>query len=331
MLGERFEIEIREQPEVWRRIAASSKAEELARAVEARHVCLVGSGSSLFVGMLGALALRRRGIQATTMAASEARFDSEAYRDACVIALSQSGRSGDLLAALDALRPSRLIAITNSPNSPLVERADVAIDIEAGPEYAVPATKSVTAMAAILLWAAALIAGKRNRTAETLRRTAGDVGAWLEGEGWDGAEAAARRLAHRRAVAVVGAGYSVPVAYEIALKMKEASYVHAEGFAAGEFRHGSSAMLDPSCAIVGILDETSRDIVERPLAEAEKAGALRYVIGAPLGAIPLLGPMTDEAFNTLAWLVTGQSLALFAGRAAVIDGDKPRGLTKFLA
>lgn len=331
MLGERFEIEIREQPEVWRRIAASSKAERLARAIGERPVCFVGSGSSLFVGMLGALALRRRGIQATTLAASEARFDSEAYRDACVVALSQSGRSGDLLAALDALRPSRLIAITNSPNSPLVERADVAIEIEAGPELAVPATKSVTAMAAILLWTAALIAGKRNRTAETLRQTAGDVGAWFEGEGWDDCEAAARRLAHRRAVAVVGAGYSVPVAYEIALKMKEASYVHAEGFAAGEFRHGSSAMLDPSCAIVGILDETSRDIVERPLAEAQEAGALRYVIGAPLAAIPLLGPMTGEAFNTLAWLVTGQTLALFAGRAAFIDGDKPRGLTKFLA
>ena len=331
MLGERFESEIREQPEVWRRIAASSKADELARAIGKRAVCLVGSGSSLFVAQLGALALRRRGIWASALAASEARFDREAYRDACVIALSQSGRSGDLLGALDALEPRATIALTNSADSPLAARADLAIDVAAGPERAVPASKSVTAMAAILLWSAALIAGHRNRTSETLRATAADVERWLGAEGWRDAEAAARRLAYRRAVAIVGAGYSVPVAFEIALKMKEASYVHAEGFAAGEFRHGSSAMLDSSCALVGILDETSRDIVERPLEEAEQAGALRYVIGSSLGEIPLLGPVTGDAFNTLAWLVTGQTLALCAGRAAHVDSDAPRGLSKFLA
>jgi glucosamine--fructose-6-phosphate aminotransferase (isomerizing) len=330
-LGARFEREIREQPEVWRRIAASSKADDLARAIGSGPVCLLGSGSSLFAAQLGALALRRRGIWASALAATEARFDREVYRNGCIIALSQSGRSGDLLAALDALEPRRTIALTNTPGSPLAARAQVAIDVAAGPEEAVPASKSVTAMAAILLWSAALIAGHRNRTAATLLGAAEDVEGWLEGAGWREAEDAARALAQRRAVAIVGAGYSVPVVYELALKMKEASYIHAEGFAAGEFRHGSSAMLDASFALIGILDETSRDIVERPMAEAESAGALRFVIGAPLGKIPLLGPATGEAFNTLAWLVTGQVLALCAGRAAGIDSDAPRRLSKFLA
>ncbi|MBV8601062.1 MAG: SIS domain-containing protein [Candidatus Eremiobacteraeota bacterium] len=331
MLGARFEAEIREQPEVWRRLAASAKADELARAIGTRQVCFVGSGSSLFAGQLGALALRRRGIWASALAATETRFDREAYREACVVALSQSGRSGDVLAALDLLAPRKTIAITNAPDSPLAARADRSIALDAGPERAVPATKSVTATVAILLWAAALIAGHRNRTAATLRETADDVERWLGGEGWQEASAAALRIAYRRAVAIVGAGYSVPIAFELALKMKEASYVHAEGFAAGEFRHGSSAMLDSSCALIGILDESSREIVARPMLEAERAGALRYVVGAPLGEIPRLGPSTGEAFNTLGWLVTGQSLALFAGRAAHVDGDAPRGLSKFLA
>ncbi|MBV8582785.1 MAG: SIS domain-containing protein [Candidatus Eremiobacteraeota bacterium] len=316
---------------MWRRIAASSKADELARAIGGGPVCLVGSGSSLFVAQLGALALRRRGITASALAASEARFDREAYCNGCVIVLSQSGRSHDVLAALDALEPRTIVALTNAPDSPLAARANVAIDVAAGPETAVPASKSVTAMAAIVLWSAALIAGHRNRTAETLRATAGDVEAWLNGAGWHAVERAAQPLAKERAIAIVGAGYSVPIAYELALKMKEASYVHAEGFPAGEFRHGSSAMLDRSCALIGILDETSRDIVERPMREAENAGALRFVIGGILGDIPLLGPQTGEAFNTLAWLVTGQALALFVGRAAGVDSDAPRGLTKFLA
>jgi len=330
VLGAHFEAEIREQPDVWRRIAASGAASRCATAVGGRDVLFLGSGSSLFVGMLGALAFRRRGIRARALAATEARFDHAAYPHACVVALSQSGRSTDLLDALDVVAPNRLIALTNDAGSPLAERAEIVIDCLAGPEIAVPASKSVTSMAAILLWAAALTAGKRNRTAETLRRTADDVAGWLNGAGVADVEAAALGLARRRSIAVVGAGYGVPVAYELALKIKEASYVHAEGFAAGEFRHGSSAMLDASSAIVGIVDDASREIVHRPLAEAAEAEAARYAIGTPDGDIALLGAATGDAFNTLAWLVTGQYLALSIGRANGVDSDAPRGLRKFM-
>ena len=298
-LGERFESEIREQPEVWRRIATSSKAADLAEAVGGSPVVLVGSGSSLFVAMLGALSLRRRGIAAAALAASEARSDRAAYAGSCCIALSQSGRSADVLEAIDVLSPRRLVVLTNTPASPLASRCDLEILLEAGPERAVPASKSVTAMAAILLWAAALIGGNRNRNAETLAATAGDIEAWMSDEGWQDVAAAARRLAYRRTVAIVGTGYGVPVAYEAALKMKEASYVHAEGFPAGEFRHGSSAILDSTSAIVGIVDAASRKIVARPLDEARRAGALRFTIGSTIDDIPAIGPTTGDAFNTL--------------------------------
>jgi hypothetical protein len=89
-------------------------------------------------------------------------------------------------------------------------------------------------------------------------------------------------------------------------------------------------MLDASSAIVGIIDESSRAIVRRPLATALEAEAARYVIGAPCGDVPVLGPAIGEAFNTLAWLVTGQYLALSLGRANFVESDAPRGLTKYL-
>ena len=330
MLGAHFEAEIREQPDVWRRIADSDGAQRFAAAVAGHDVLFLGSGSSLFVGMLGALAFRRRGVRAAALAATEARFDHAAYRGICVVALSQSGRSSDLLGALEPLAPARVVALTNDPASPLAERADIVIDCLAGPEIAVPASKSVTSMAAILLWAAALTGGKKNRTAATLTDTAEDVRGWLDGDGTNDVVDAARRIARRRSVAVVGAGYGVPVAYELALKIKEASYVHAEGFAAGEFRHGSSAMLDASATILGIVDEASRDIVHRPLAEAAEAEAARYAIGAHSGDVPVLGPATGEAFNTLAWLAAGQYLALSIGRANFVESDAPRGLTKWV-
>ncbi len=328
MLGVNFEREIREQPDVWRGIAESDKAQTLARAIRGRDVVLLGSGSSLFMAQLGALALRRRGLRAHALAASEAPLDNAAYRDAIVIACSQSGRSADILEAVELLRPKELIALTNTADSPLSARAQAVIDVGAGPELAVPASKSVTATAAILLWAAGLIADSHSRNAATLIETAEDVRGWLEGDGVEAIADAAQRIGRRRSVVVVAAGYGVPVAEECALKLKEASYIHAEGFSAGEFRHGSAAMLDATCAIIGIVDDHSREIVNRPMREALQAESLRYVFGGRLGDIPVLGPVVGIAFNTLAWLVAAQMLALHTGRARYVESDAPRGLTK---
>jgi len=330
MLGERFEAEIREQPAVWRAIAATDLATTFAQAVHENDVVLVGSGSSLFVAMLGALALRRRGVRAAALPATEAAFERTSYRGRTVIALSQSGRSADVLAAVETLAPKRLIALTNDATSPLASRADLVLDIAAGSERAVPASKSVTAMIAVVLWGAALVGGRTERSAASLRATADDVDTWLTSDAIAGVERAAQRIARRRSVAVVGAGYGVPVALELALKLKEASYVHAEGFAAGEFRHGSAAILDATTTLVGVADDASAAIVARSLADAERTETLRFTIGAPLAGVTMLGPRTGEAFNTLAWVVAGQMLALEVGRARGVESDTPRGLTKYV-
>jgi glucosamine--fructose-6-phosphate aminotransferase (isomerizing) len=114
--------------------------------------------------------------------------------------------------------------------------------------------------------------------------------------------------------------------------MKEASYLHAEGFAAGEFRHGSIAMVDASSAVIGIVDSDARAVVARPLEEIATTGALRYTIGAPaLAGIERFGPEVEVPFNTLGWLVTAQTIALYVARARGIDSDAPRGLRKALA
>jgi len=330
MLGERFEAEIREQPAVWRAIAATDLAATFAQAARGNDVVLVGSGSSLFVAMLGALALRRRGVRAAALPATEAAFERTSYRGRTVIALSQSGRSADVLAAVETLAPKRLIALTNDATSPLASRADLVLDIAAGSERAVPASKSVTAMIAVVLWGAALVGGRTERSAASLRATADDVDTWLTSDAIAGVERAAQRIARRRSVAVVGAGYGVPVALELALKLKEASYVHAEGFAAGEFRHGSAAILDATTTLVGVADDASAAIVARSLADAERTETLRFTIGAPLAGVTMLGPRTGEAFNTLAWVVAGQMLALEVGRARGVESDTPRGLTKYV-
>jgi len=328
--GRHFEREIREQPALWERLAATGTASRLAALLDG-DVVLVGSGSSLFVAQLGALALRRRGRNAQALAATEARLDRNAYRNRVVVAISQSGASTDLLQAVDVLEPRVLVALTNTLRSPLAARAKHVLDIGAGPERAVPASKSVSLTAAILLWAASLLARDGRRDAGVLARTAHAVAAWLESAALETVAEAARQIATRASVVVLGSDYGLPIALETGLKFKEACYLHAEGFAAGEFRHGSVAMVDASCAALGILDDDAYDIVARPMREVATSGALRYTIGAPtLAGVPRLGPDVEVPFNTLAWLVTAQLLALYAARARGIDSDAPRGLTKAL-
>jgi glutamine---fructose-6-phosphate transaminase (isomerizing) len=326
-LGGYFESEIREQPEVWERLAHSDAASVLAAALDG-DTLLIGSGSSLFASQLGAIALRRRGIEASAVAATEARGDHLAYEGRVVVAVSQSGRSSDVLSALDALRPRRIVALTNTADSPLAARADVTIDVGAGPERAIPATKSVSSTIAILLGAATLLGGDSARSAAVLLQTAQSVRAWLADSAGSLVEPAAE-IACRRDVIVLGTDYGAPIAREAALKFKEATYLHAEGFEAGEFRHGSAAMVDASTAAIGILDRDGSPIVGRALRELETTGALRFAVGTPaIDGIPRLGPMVEDPYNTLAWLVTIQMLALYVARDRGIDSDSPRGLTK---
>ena len=326
-LGRYFEREIREQPDLWERLAHCGAADALAAALDG-DVLLLGSGSSLFAAQLGAIALRRRGIDAAAVAATEAPGDHSAYQRRIVVAVSQSGRSSDVLHALDGLSPRRIVALTNTADSPLGRRADVTIDIGAGPERAIPATKSVSSTIAILLAAATLLAGETVRSAAVLIATAEIVRAWLVDAAGEIAEPAAQ-IAERDGVVILGTDYGAPIAREAALKFKEATYLHAEGFEAGEFRHGSAAMVDRSTAAIGIVDRDGSPIVGRALRELEPSGALRLAIGTTaIDDLPRLGPMVADPYNTLAWLVTVQMLALAIARVRGIDSDAPRGLTK---
>jgi glucosamine--fructose-6-phosphate aminotransferase (isomerizing) len=327
VLGEYFEREIREQPGVWERLAQSDAASVLASALDG-DVLLLGSGSSLFAAQLGAIALRRRGIDATAVAATEAPGDHLAYEGRVVIAISQSGRSTDVLHALEVLRPRRVVALTNTADSPLGARSDLTIDVGAGPERAIPATKSVSSTIAILLAAATLLGGENTRSAAVLVETAQRIRGWLKDSVAELVEPAVQ-IGARSNVVILGTDYGAPIAREAALKFKEATYLHAEGFEAGEFRHGSAAMVDRATAAIGIVDRDGSPIVGRAMRELERTGALRLAVGTtPVDGIQRLGPIVDDPYNTLAWLVTIQMLALFVARNRGVDSDAPRGLTK---
>jgi glucosamine--fructose-6-phosphate aminotransferase (isomerizing) len=317
-LGVHFAAEIAEQPALWRALAARPGRGVLHDAGARGPALLIGSGSSAFVADIAARMLRRAGRAALAMTATDLAFDAPPFAPSTLVAFSQSGRSADVLAAVAGVADARRIAVTNDPSSPLAAWADDLVDLQIGPERAVPATKSVTAMTALAYLAAAADADAARRA---LRAAADAVAAWLERAAADLAPAVAA-LCNARSIIIAGSGDGIPAAREVALKCKEATYRHAEAVAAGEFRHGGVAMLDASCVVL-VLDEPADPAQAKVTAAATRAGAVTIVLGC--GGV---GPRVPAACAVLGWIVTGQCLALELGRTLGIDGDAPRGIGK---
>jgi glucosamine--fructose-6-phosphate aminotransferase (isomerizing) len=299
--------EIASQPERWRAMLASDAPARLRDALRAPVLC-IGSGSSFHVAELTARMLRRAGTAAFALAATD--DDVPPFVPASVVAFSQSGRSADVLAAV-ARFAAPLIALTNDARSPLADRAAVVVDVAAGPERAVPATKSVTTTIACVLAALGDAAG--------VRASAERIEAWLTDTAVAQLGAVAPVLLDATSIIVAGSGDGAVLAREAALKLKEAAYRRAEGVAAGEFRHGGIALFDPTCALVLLLagDPAQAKLV----AAAERAGTPVVTLG-PGG---VLDPGDSGA---LATLVCVQSLALALGRRAGVESDTPRGISK---
>jgi glutamine---fructose-6-phosphate transaminase (isomerizing) len=246
-------------------------------------------------------------------------------RDVLFVAVSQSGRSPDLVDSLTMARErgALSVAVTNAPDSPLARAAEVAVDVRAGVERAVAATKTYTAE---LLALHLLFAGEHAaRDAAPLADAAARTLALSPDERLAGV-AAGFRGSER--IVVTGRGYSYATAREAALKLMETSYVSAQAFSGADLLHGPLAMIDRSVPVIAITSpgkggDAMRLVLER-LAELD-ARVLRVGVedGLPIAAhgiaehlIPILEIMP---LQRLAW-----RLALDRG----VDPDRPRGLSK---
>jgi len=172
--------------------------------------------------------------------------------------------------------------------------------------------------------------GTLQADAAALVHAADAIALWLGNEAADMTDYS-RQVAMRPSIAILGSGYGVPVARELALKFKEASYLHAEAFAAGEFRHGSMAMLDPSYSVFAITDNASREAIAPHLEAARELQALCLTIGADVDGVQRIDRIVaPKPFELLGWLTAGQMLALAVGRVRFVDSDAPRGLSKYV-
>ncbi|MEA2211983.1 MAG: hypothetical protein QOF83_1931 [Solirubrobacteraceae bacterium] len=246
-------------------------------------------------------------------------------RDVLFVAISQSGRSPDLIESLTAARDrgALSVAVTNAPDSPLAHAAEIAVNVRAGGERAVAATKSYTAE---LLALALLFAGEdAARGAASLPDAAGRTLALTSDERL--AELAERFRSTERIV-LTARGYSYPTAREAALKLMETSYLSAHAFSGADLLHGPLAMIDRSVPVIAITSpgnggDAMRSVLER-LDELDTP-VLR--VGMEDG-LPIAAEGIAEYLLPILEILPLQRLAWRLALDRRLDPDCPRGLSK---
>ncbi len=330
--------EIHEQPAVLRHIAATAGAHvrRLASLVrQAREVFVIGCGTAGHAALAAQYLLARTaGRRVTFATASEFGYLQDFVSEgALVIALSQSGETIDVIDAARAARArgARIAALVNVEGSTLWRLADLAVPLGAGPERCVLATKSFTAKLAILLLTAYELIGRPAEGAALVASAAHEIQRLLGEQQRDLIRHIAEEIYRREHMFVIGRGASYPLALEAALKVKEVSYVHAEGFAGGELKHGVIALIEPGtpCLVLAPRDDTYDDIMAGAMQVKARGAMLVGLACEPHEAfdyhipVPDLGPAT-AILNAVPAQLLGYYLALLRGH----DPDKPRNLAK---
>lgn len=248
-------------------------------------------------------------------------------RDVLYIAVSQSGGSPDLVQSMHVAREQRglTVAVTNNPASELAEAAEIHVDVLAGVERSVAATKTYTAE----LLALYLLLGGDAGPASALP----DLGAGVLGSE-DLVRVVAQRYRFAQRLITTGRGYSYPTAKEAALKLMETCYVSAQAFSGADLLHGPLATVDPQVPVLAVVPEGAGGQAMSPvLSKLAERNADVFGVGSPgalrnlTGGIALPTGVPDE-LSPLLEILPFQQLALHLARARGVDPDNPRGLHK---
>ncbi len=310
------------------------------------RVQIIGCGTASYAGMIGKYLIERiAGLPTDVEVSSEFR-----YREAAIgprtlaIAISQSGETADTLAALRWCKDWGLktAAIVNAHQSTMAREADVFWPTHAGPEIGVASTKAFTAQVSVLAALAVAAAVQRGRIdaeeearlVQVLLEAPRLIAQSLQLE--DEIREIAHEAARARDVLYLGRGTMYPMALEGALKLKEISYIHAEGYAGGELKHGPIALIEEGTPVIviapsdGLFEKTASNMAEviargaRVIMITDADGAAH----APLSARVITAPVCDPLIAPLVFAGPIQLLAYYTAVQKGADVDQPRNLAK---
>ncbi|MDQ3443058.1 MAG: glutamine--fructose-6-phosphate transaminase (isomerizing) [Chloroflexota bacterium] len=330
--------EMAEQPGVLRdQIEDVESTTRLAAHIErAEHVVLTGCGSAFYAARIGSTWLSTL-TGKRTVAISASEFDEVApflNERTLVIAITQSGETADILEAMRTARGtgSPVVALVNVTHSSAARLADDVIPIMAGRERSVLATKSLLAMLSRLLAGAFYVTGTHERAVPSLTRAAQTIEDLSQSDEF-AVEVAriSEIIANSEHVYIIGKGDGFGVAQEAALKIKEASYVHAEAFAAGELKHGAIALIEPGIPCLSFASDP-RFLTDTGTSMQELRSRGGYTIGIGLdvgeGACQKLVIADHGPANVLVQIFVAQQIAFHVALLRNVDPDYPRNLAK---
>jgi glucosamine--fructose-6-phosphate aminotransferase (isomerizing) len=317
--------------------------DELARVT---RVYLVACGSSYHAGLVAKFAIEQwAAVPAEVEIASEFRYRNPVLDPAALaVGISQSGESLDTLLALREARSrgARVLGVTNVVDSSIAREADAVLYTRAGPEVCVAATKTLLAQIVALQLLALTLAQVRGT------RSAVDIAATVDAlsllpAGIDEVisrakevDQVAEALAGARDFFYLGRNLGYPVALEGALKLKELSYLHAEGYPAGELKHGPIALIEPGTVVVGIATRNPLwEKFQSNISEVASRGATVVLVAndgdqaaADLADHVLWVPESEPLLAPVLDIVPLQLLAYRLARLRGLDVDRPRNLAK---
>ncbi len=314
---------------------------------EVPRVTLSACGSAFYAGQVGRYwmeGLARIPMDADV--ASELRYrDPPMAQGGLALLVSQSGETADTMAALRLLRErgQHVLSIVNVPESTMARESDAVLETVAGPEIGVASTKAFTAQLSVLACLAlatgrargTLSESEETRLAGALLDVPGQVQAALAR--WDQIGVVAERVSRARDVLYLARGVLFPIAMEGALKLKEITYIHAEGYAAGEMKHGPIALIDRDVPVIAVCP--SGPLFEKTASNLQEAAARGGQIVAftdAAGAERLRGltqdvvvlPDCDPFATPILYAVPVQILAYQVAVLRGTDVDQPRNLAK---
>jgi len=354
--------EIHEQPQALRRAllgrvrAGQLHLGELEQMQQAglldtiQRIIIVACGTSYHAGLLAKYAIEHWArIPVEAITAAEFRYcDPIVGPETLCIAVTQSGETADTLVGIRQAREhgAPVIAVTNVVASAITRLADAVLYLQAGPEIGVVATKTFVTSVVTLYLLGLYLGQQRGRIApdemqrilQALEQLPDQVQHILERAAQPGEpiEALAQRIAKVSSIMFIGRGVGYPTALEGALKLKEISYIHAEGFPAGELKHGSIALLDPDVPLVAIA--TASHVYEKVVSNMQEVRARdAHIIAVATEGDESIRQHADDilyvpsTLEMLSPLLAIIPLQLFAYHAAVARGcnvDQPRNLAK---
>jgi glucosamine--fructose-6-phosphate aminotransferase (isomerizing) len=336
--------EINEQPHIIRKIADTIEyykkfSERLGSMLERGSLSIVAAGTSMHAGLIGKFYLSTlAGFGSDVIIASEfPEWSNHISEGDVILAISQSGETADVLEAarIAKSKGAKVFSIVNVPGSTLTRLSDEYVFIQAGPEIGVAATKTFTAQVASLYVISSIISDpsslgdlrrKLLSISDSILRNMGRID--------EESKEIAVLLRSKEHVFFLGRGVNYPTALEGALKLKEISYIHAEGYAAGEYKHGPLALIERGVPVIALIPK-ERSLLNKiiyNLMEVKARGSFTITIQPQGLSLPsdrqLALDVEDELTSPLIYAIPLQLIAYYTALELGRNPDKPRNLAK---